>query len=92
MSQALNAVERPEFQFWAYVCGGATTLIIGIPLVVHFGLWGAVYGMLVSGAAFTLALAASFVVSVRRISLRLKLAVTPSSAIHSVATPSTLLS
>jgi hypothetical protein len=32
----------------------------GIPLVMHFGLWGAVYGMLLSGLAYTGALALAF--------------------------------
>ena len=69
MSHALNALEKPKFQFWAYVWSGATTFIVGIPLVLHFGLWGAVYGMLVSGGAYTIALAVSFAVSVRKVSM-----------------------
>ena len=60
MGHALNAVERPHFVFWAYVSSGIATFVVGIPLVIHFGLWGAVYGMLVSGAAYTIALAISF--------------------------------
>jgi O-antigen/teichoic acid export membrane protein len=61
MGHALNAVEKPHFVFWAYLSSGAATFLLGIPLVIRFGLWGAVYGMLVSAATYTAALAVSFV-------------------------------
>jgi O-antigen/teichoic acid export membrane protein len=61
MGHALNAVEKPHFVFWAYLSSGAATFLLGIPLVIRFGLWGAVYGMLVSAAMYTAALAVSFV-------------------------------
>jgi O-antigen/teichoic acid export membrane protein len=60
MGHALNAVEKPQFVFWAYVSSGAVTFLAGIPLVIHFGLWGAVYGMILSASAYTMALAISF--------------------------------
>jgi O-antigen/teichoic acid export membrane protein len=60
MGQALNAVEKPQFVFWAYVSSGSATFLVGIPLVIHFGLWGAVYGMILSASAYTVALAISF--------------------------------
>ena len=60
MAQALNAVEKPKFAFWAYVSSGAVTFLGGIPLVIHYGLRGAVYGMLLSGATYTAALALAF--------------------------------
>jgi O-antigen/teichoic acid export membrane protein len=60
MGHALNAAEKPRFVFWAYVSSGAATFLLGIPLVIHFGLWGAVYGMLLSGTTYTIALAISF--------------------------------
>jgi len=60
MGLALNAMERPKFQFWAYLCGAGATFLLGIPLVIRCGLWGAVYGMLLSGAVYTLALAICF--------------------------------
>jgi O-antigen/teichoic acid export membrane protein len=60
MGQAFLAAEKPKFVFWAYVGGGATTLLGGIPLVLHYGLWGAVYGMLLSGATYTTVLAVAF--------------------------------
>jgi O-antigen/teichoic acid export membrane protein len=65
MGHALNAVERPHFVFWAYVTSGAATLFFGIPLVIHLGLWGAVYGMLLSSVAYTLALVIGFVLRFR---------------------------
>jgi O-antigen/teichoic acid export membrane protein len=64
MAQALNAVEQPRFVFWAYLCSGAATVFGGIPLVAHYGLWGAVYGLLLSGGVYTLTLAIGFVLKV----------------------------
>jgi O-antigen/teichoic acid export membrane protein len=60
MNLALNAVEKPRFVFWAYLTSAAMTFLVGIPLVMHFGLWGAVYGMLFSGVTFSIAVAISF--------------------------------
>jgi O-antigen/teichoic acid export membrane protein len=60
MGHALNAVEKPQFVFWAYISSGAATFLGGIPLVIHYGLWGAVYGMILSASAYTIALAISF--------------------------------
>jgi O-antigen/teichoic acid export membrane protein len=60
MAQAFYGAEKPKFVFWAYVGSGAATICLGIPLVTHFGLWGAVYGMLLSSAAYTIVLAATF--------------------------------
>jgi O-antigen/teichoic acid export membrane protein len=65
MGHALNAVEKPHFVFWAYVTSGAVTLFIGAPLVIRLGLWGAVYGMLLSSVAYTLALMISFLIRFR---------------------------
>jgi O-antigen/teichoic acid export membrane protein len=63
MGHALNAAERPKFQFWAYVSSAIATFVLGVPLVIHFGLWGAVYGMLVSSGTYTVALAVSFLLN-----------------------------
>jgi O-antigen/teichoic acid export membrane protein len=60
MGQAFYGAEKPKFVFWAYVGSGAVTICLGIPLVTYFGLWGAVYGMLLSSAAYTIVLAATF--------------------------------
>jgi O-antigen/teichoic acid export membrane protein len=53
---ALKAAEKPNFVFYAYSFSGIVTFLFGIPLVIHFGLRGAVYGMLVSGITYTTAL------------------------------------
>jgi O-antigen/teichoic acid export membrane protein len=66
MNGALKAVEKPKLVFWAYACSGAATFLGGIPLVMRFGLWGAVYGMLLSGAAYTGTLALIFFLVVYR--------------------------
>jgi len=65
MNNAVIATEKPKLTFYAYLCGGATTFLGGIPLVMHFGLWGAVSGMLLSGATYTGALAIAFALRVR---------------------------
>jgi O-antigen/teichoic acid export membrane protein len=54
---ALKAAEKPNLVFYAYAFSGAVTFLVGWPLVVRLGLAGAVYGLLLSGAAYTLALA-----------------------------------
>lgn len=53
---ALKAAEKPNLIFYAYSFSGIATFLFGIPLVTHFGLRGAVYGMLVSGITYTTAL------------------------------------
>ncbi len=53
---ALKAIERPSGVFWAYLASGLVTFSAGIPLVIHLGLRGAVYGMLLSAAAYTVTL------------------------------------
>jgi len=63
---ALNAAEKPKFVFYAYVCSGTATLFGGIPLVNHFGLRGAVYGLLLSAAAHDAALVFGFMINSRR--------------------------
>jgi O-antigen/teichoic acid export membrane protein len=60
MNDTLKATEHPKMVFYAYVCSGATTLVGGVPLVIHFGLSGAVYGMFLSAAAYTSALTIAF--------------------------------
>jgi len=60
MYLVLIASEEPKLVSIAYVCSAAMTFMAGIPLVMHFGLWGAVYGMLLSGLTYTGALALAF--------------------------------
>jgi O-antigen/teichoic acid export membrane protein len=57
MNAALKSMEKPKLVFWAYVCSGSVTFLFGIPLIRHSGLRGAVYGMLLSGVAYTATLA-----------------------------------
>lgn len=66
MNAALKAAESPRLVFWGYVCGGVATFAAGIPLVLRFGLRGAVYGMLCSGACYTAALTVGFLVTFHR--------------------------
>ncbi len=60
MAQAFFAAEKPRFVFFAYVGGGIATFSCGIPLVIHYGLKGAVDGMLISAVAYTSVLAVTF--------------------------------
>jgi O-antigen/teichoic acid export membrane protein len=64
MNAALKAMEKPKLVFYAYVCSGSTTVLLGIPLVTHFGLRGVVYGLLLSATAYTVALAVGLLFSV----------------------------
>lgn len=64
MNDALKAVERPKFVFYAYLCSGVATFLGGVPLVMRFGLRGAVYGMLLSAAVYTAALAVGFFLAI----------------------------
>jgi O-antigen/teichoic acid export membrane protein len=57
---AMKAMEKPQAVFYAYLASGADTLVFGIPLLVRFGLRGAIYGMLLSGASYTAVLGLSF--------------------------------
>jgi O-antigen/teichoic acid export membrane protein len=66
MNAALKAAESPKLVFWAYASSGAVTFLAGVPLVARFGLRGAVYGMLLSGASYTAAMAVGFIVTFRR--------------------------
>jgi O-antigen/teichoic acid export membrane protein len=66
MNDALKAVEKPKFVFFAYACSGGATLLGGMPLMIHFGLRGAVNGMLLSGVAYTATLVVGFFLVVYR--------------------------
>jgi O-antigen/teichoic acid export membrane protein len=58
MNNAIKSFEKPKFVFYAYVCSGSTTVLLGIPLVTHFGLRGVVYGLLLSAVLYTASLGA----------------------------------
>jgi O-antigen/teichoic acid export membrane protein len=64
MTQALNAAEKPKLVFYGFLSSGLATFLLGIPLVMHFGLRGAIYGMLLSGLTFTVAVGIGFLVAV----------------------------
>lgn len=64
MAQALNAVERPRLVFFGFLTSGTATFLGGIPLVMHLGLRGAAYGMLLSGGTYTGAMAIGFLSNV----------------------------
>jgi O-antigen/teichoic acid export membrane protein len=57
---ALNAAEKPKLVFYGFLASGAATFTVGIPMIIRFGLSGAVYGMLLSGATFSVAIGVSF--------------------------------
>jgi O-antigen/teichoic acid export membrane protein len=65
MNAALKAAEAPKIVFCAYLASAASTFFVGIPLIVRFGLRGAVYGMLLSGVTYTVAMAVGFVATFR---------------------------
>jgi O-antigen/teichoic acid export membrane protein len=66
MNDTLKALEKPKLVFYAYLCSGSTTIVLGAPLVTRFGLRGVVYGMLLSATAYTVALAVALLSSVYR--------------------------
>jgi len=66
MGNAMNAAEKPRLVFYGYLSSGAATLLGGIPLVIHFGLRGAVYGMLLSASVYSVVLALGFFLTVYR--------------------------
>ena len=61
MNAALKAMEKPQAVFYSYVASGTATFLVGLPLIIHFGLRGAVYGMLASAGVYTLALGIAFI-------------------------------
>jgi O-antigen/teichoic acid export membrane protein len=65
MNAALKAIEKPQAVFLAYVASGAATFLVGIPLIVRWGLRGAVCGMLSSGVVYSATLGISFYSAVR---------------------------
>jgi O-antigen/teichoic acid export membrane protein len=60
MNAAMKSVERPNMVLYAYVASGAATFIVGIPLVIRFGVRGAVYGMVVSAGVYAATLGIGF--------------------------------
>jgi O-antigen/teichoic acid export membrane protein len=66
MNSALKSIEKPNLVLYGYLASGAVTVLGGIPLVIYFGLRGAVYGMLLSAAVYTATLGVGFVAYLHR--------------------------
>ena len=60
MNAAMKSVERPNKVLYAYLASGVATFAVGIPMVIRFGLRGAVYGMVLSAAVYAVSLSYSF--------------------------------
>lgn len=56
LNLALKSMERPDLVFRSYVVSGFITAAVGIPMVRHFGLRGAVCGMLASAGTYSVAM------------------------------------
>ena len=65
INAALKAGESPQAVFYAYLTSGATMFFVGVPLVMRWGLRGAVYGMLASAGTYSVALAITFFIAFR---------------------------
>jgi O-antigen/teichoic acid export membrane protein len=63
---ALKALEKPQMSFYAYVASGIGTLTIGLALVIHFGIRGAMYGMLLSACLYTITLGIAFATTIQQ--------------------------
>jgi len=66
LGNAMNAAEKPRLVFAGFLSSGVATVGLGIPLVIRFGLPGAVYGLLVSATVYTGAQALGFFLAVYR--------------------------
>ncbi|MGH9714430.1 MAG: lipopolysaccharide biosynthesis protein [Candidatus Acidiferrales bacterium] len=65
INDALKAAELPKLVFYGYLASGAATFLVGVPLVIRYGLLGAVMGVLSSAAAYTCALVIGFLTAFR---------------------------
>ena len=82
MAQALNAVEKPRMVFFGFLSSGIATFLVGIPLVMHLGLRGASYGMLLSAGIYTAAMGIGFLFNVYN-KARLQTALAPKQSVPS---------
>ena len=53
----LRAMARPDSIFWSYVIGVATTLCLGLPFAVKWGVAGATLGLLIASCVTALSMA-----------------------------------
>jgi O-antigen/teichoic acid export membrane protein len=74
MNSALKSIEKPNMVLYGYLASGVATFLGGIPLVIHFGLRGAVYGMLLSAAVYSATLGAGFAACLQKKPYRVHLA------------------
>ncbi|HEV3205690.1 MAG TPA: hypothetical protein VGZ28_01955 [Terriglobales bacterium] len=74
MNSALKSIEKPNMVLYGYLASGVATFLGGIPLVIHFGLRGAVYGMLLSAAVYSATLGAGFAACLQKRPYRVHLA------------------
>jgi O-antigen/teichoic acid export membrane protein len=56
VGSALRAAERPDCVFWSYSAGAATTVTLGLGLVIGWGVTGAAAGLVASYVVTTLAM------------------------------------
>jgi O-antigen/teichoic acid export membrane protein len=60
LGNALRALERPDRMLWAYVASAASTVVIGIPCAMKFGVSGALFGIHCSSLALVATLLLSY--------------------------------
>jgi O-antigen/teichoic acid export membrane protein len=63
LTVALSAMEKPKFAFFGFFSSCVATFLFGIPLVIHYSLRGAVYGLLISGTTYTAAQTIAFLIN-----------------------------
>jgi O-antigen/teichoic acid export membrane protein len=56
LGNALRALERPDFMFWAYIASALSAGLIGIPCAAKFGVSGALFGILCSSLVLVVVL------------------------------------
>jgi O-antigen/teichoic acid export membrane protein len=59
-NDTLKAMEHPKSVFYAYLGGGLTTILAGVPLILAFGLTGAAWGMVLSSLVYGVVLMNSY--------------------------------
>jgi O-antigen/teichoic acid export membrane protein len=56
-STALRSLERPDRVFWSYVLSSIVAIVLGVPLIVQLGVFGAALALTISSIAAAVALA-----------------------------------
>ena len=73
INSALKSIEKPNVVLYGYLASGAATFLGGIPLVIRFGLRGAVYGMLLSAGVYSATLSIGFAACLQKRPHRVRL-------------------